>query len=417
MTDSVQSPAKARTSGFPPGPRSERQVQRSRPASAMSLTTCSYSSVRMAACHAPPRIAAAGTFRSAAIACHEPARRSINTAGTSRTAESRATIVRPAASRSGTDDRIAPNACSSWSWSGRIRLIMDTRDFSPGSRRLCSDKQHDSPTPTTSLSEYELHYPWRRYDLRQLKLEPAHQTPMIRRPNFLSLLAGAILLCGNNDAAAQSASNVLVVINEASRESQTIGDYYIGKRGIPAGNVCRLTAKTDETIQRAEYDQQIQLPISRCISTTGGQDRILYIVLTKGVPMRVEGTGGRDTTVASVDSELTLLYRRMTGLAHPSRGSGPEPVLCGNRRRRRVQAVQPRIARYFPGDAPRWLLGGRCAQVDRSGARARVERPDFVLDGRPSWQDKGNAWLRDAAERSRPPVTTARWSSTTPPKS
>ena len=109
---------------------------------------------------------------------------------------------------------------------------------------------------------------------------------MIRRPQFLSLLAGAILLCGNNDAAAQSASNVLVVINEASRESQTIGDYYIGKRSIPAGNVCRLTAKTDETIQRAEFDQQIQLPISRCISATGSQDRILYIVLTKGVPMR-----------------------------------------------------------------------------------------------------------------------------------
>ena len=50
------------------------------------------------------------------------------------------------------------------------------------------------------------------------------------------------------------------------------------------------------------------------------------------------------------------------------------------------------------------------------GDRARFERPAIVLDGRPSWQDKGNAWLRDAAMRSGPPATTARWSSTTPPK-
>jgi len=38
---------------------------------------------------------------------------------------------------------------------------------------------------------------------------------------------------------------------------------------------------------------------------------VLYLVLTKGVPLRIEGTGGLNGTVASVDSELTLLYRRM----------------------------------------------------------------------------------------------------------
>ena len=68
--------------------------------------------------------------------------------------------------------------------------------------------------------------------------------------------------------------------------------------------------------------------------------------------------------------------------AQPSRGPGAEPVLRGNRRRRRVQAVQPRVVRYFPGDASRWLLGGRCAQADRSGERARFERPDRA--GRPA---------------------------------
>ena len=45
----------------------------------------------------------------------------------------------------------------------------------------------------------------------------------------------------------------------------------------------------------------------------GAQDRILYIVLTKGLPLRIDGTAGRQGTVSSVDSELTLLYRKMTG--------------------------------------------------------------------------------------------------------
>ena len=93
--------------------------------------------------------------------------------------------------------------------------------------------------------------------------------------------------------------------------------------------MCRLTAKTDETIQRADYDQQIQLPISRCISSTAGHDRILYIVLTKGVPLRIEGTGGRDATVASVDSELTLLYRLMAGPPNRPEGPLPNPYSAG----------------------------------------------------------------------------------------
>jgi len=52
------------------------------------------------------------------------------------------------------------------------------------------------------------------------------------------------------------------------------------------------------------------------------QDRILYIVLTKGIPLRVNGTSGQDGTIASVDSELTLLYRKLVqGQGIPLAGS------------------------------------------------------------------------------------------------
>src|SRR5690348_3981900 len=112
---------------------------------------------------------------------------------------------------------------------------------------------------------------------------------------------------------AQTAENVAVVINEASAESKQIGEYYVKAREIPAANVIRLKTTTDESIQPAAFLATIQAPIVNALIRNNSIDRILYIVLTKGVPLRVLGTAGPEGTVASVDSELTLLYRRMVG--------------------------------------------------------------------------------------------------------
>ena len=50
-----------------------------------------------------------------------------------------------------------------------------------------------------------------------------------------------LLLCAiAAPAAAQTAENVAVVINEASAESRQIGEYYVKAREIPAANVIRL---------------------------------------------------------------------------------------------------------------------------------------------------------------------------------
>jgi uncharacterized protein (TIGR03790 family) len=132
-------------------------------------------------------------------------------------------------------------------------------------------------------------------------------------------------------AAAQTAENVAVVINEASPESKQIGDYYIKARGIPAANVIRLQTTTDETIQPPAFLATIQGPIAAALIRNGAHDRILYIVLTKGIPLRILGTGGPEGTVASVDSELTLLYRRMTGRNVLTRGKIANPYYLGAR--------------------------------------------------------------------------------------
>ena len=86
-------------------------------------------------------------------------------------------------------------------------------------------------------------------------------------------------------AHAQTAENVAVVINEASAESRQIGEYYIKARGIPAANVIRLKTTTEESIQPAAYTATIQAPIAAALLRNNLFDRILYIVLTKGVPL------------------------------------------------------------------------------------------------------------------------------------
>src|SRR5678815_5558322 len=106
------------------------------------------------------------------------------------------------------------------------------------------------------------------------------------------LLAGVLLLVCAHAAAAQSAENVAVVVNDNSPDSQRVAEYYIRRRAIPSPNVIRIRTSVEETIERAQYSATIELPITEALSVRGLQDRILYIVLTKGVPLRIAGDGG-----------------------------------------------------------------------------------------------------------------------------
>jgi uncharacterized protein (TIGR03790 family) len=133
------------------------------------------------------------------------------------------------------------------------------------------------------------------------------------------MAATTVLIALPRVAQAQSAENVAVVINDNSPDSQRIGLAYARARSIPDSNVLHIRTSTEETVDRTIFALTIEGPIGAAISREGLQDRLLYLVLTKGVPLRVNGTTGQSGTMASVDSELTLLYRRMTGqIVNPS---------------------------------------------------------------------------------------------------
>ena len=128
---------------------------------------------------------------------------------------------------------------------------------------------------------------------------------------------------------AQSPENVLLVINDSSADSVQIGDYYARIRSLGPQNIVHIKAVTDDAITRRIYQDQIALPVGRWIARYRLHDQILYIVLTKGIPLRITGTAGREGTAASVDSELTLLYRRLVAETVPEKGRVANPYYLG----------------------------------------------------------------------------------------
>src|SRR5258708_38339694 len=105
---------------------------------------------------------------------------------------------------------------------------------------------------------------------------------------LLRLAAG--MICG------QHADSVLVVINDSSALSKTIGEYYVRRRAIPLAQVCHLKIVADEEIARAYYDREIAAPIANFLREHGLVESILYMVTTAGGPLRV---GGRSATLAA----------------------------------------------------------------------------------------------------------------------
>jgi len=206
---------------------------------------------------------------------------------------------------------------------------------------------------------------------------------------------------GNKCAEAQSAANVLVVVNSTSAASGSVSRYYAERRGIPQDNVCAITTPATESISRADYTEQIEQPIWQCIAGFRAHDRILYIVLTKDVPIRISGTSGRTGTNASVDSELTLLYRRRTGQQAPVAGFVSNPYYAGSGPIANIKPFSHELQDiYLVTRLDGFTVQDAIALIDRATTPSRDGR--FVLDERAALVDSGgDRWLRAAAERLR----------------
>ena len=121
---------------------------------------------------------------------------------------------------------------------------------------------------------------------------------------FRTVVLLTVWLLGTASALrAQSPENVGLVVNDNSPESKRIAEHYVRTRGLPASNVLHIYATTEEVIERDAYVRTIENPLGTAIKRALLQDRLLNLVLTKGVPLRISGTTGlKGTKRASIRS-------------------------------------------------------------------------------------------------------------------
>lgn len=96
------------------------------------------------------------------------------------------------------------------------------------------------------------------------------------------------------------AKRVLVVVNQNSPDSMVVGPYYVKKRAIPKENVVFVKVGSSPNIPMAEYLTGIQAPVKANLAKN--KNKIDFIVLTKGVPFRLDNDGGY-----SVDGHLSTM--------------------------------------------------------------------------------------------------------------
>jgi uncharacterized protein (TIGR03790 family) len=191
---------------------------------------------------------------------------------------------------------------------------------------------------------------------------------------------------------AQTGDNVLLVVNRNSLISQEIGAYYRPRRAIPPANVCVLDAPPDEEIRWPVYEKQVEQPVGDCLRKAKLQEKVLYIVLTLGVPLKVTGPGSAQATEAcSVDSELALLYAKLKGIRYERAGPLPNPFF----RKRETPFRHPDFPMYIVTRLAAFDVADVKAMIDR--ALAARNRGTFVIDLNTGGDSAGNDWLRTSA--------------------
>lgn len=220
----------------------------------------------------------------------------------------------------------------------------------------------------------------------------ARTRPALQKCNWLNATAAAVLCFGLGTVHiyAQDRQAVLVVANSASASSLSIAMQYAAARGVPDDQVLRITTATRAQVTRAAFEREIQAPIAGWLASRGAQDRILYIVLTRDVPLRIEGTRGRQGTGASVDSELALLYRRMAGATERVQGPVGNPYFFANAGDLAKPFDRAAYDIYLVTRLDGFTTADALALIDRGAAPVRdgrilLDQPDKATDVRADW--------------------------------
>ena len=182
------------------------------------------------------------------------------------------------------------------------------------------------------------------------------------------------------------------MVNKQSFVSRRIGQHYTRRRGVPLAQVCTLDTPPAEEITRAVYDKDVEAPIAAFLERNKLSEKILYIVTTLGVPLKIAGSGAAETTdAAAVDSELAALYGRKRGIPFPLRGAAKNPFFG----QRDAPFRHPNFPIYLVTRLAGYDFADVSAAIDRGLVAKNIGI--FVIDLKGDDPTPGNTWLRDAA--------------------
>lgn len=225
---------------------------------------------------------------------------------------------------------------------------------------------------------------------------------------FLLLATVTLVVSGSGSLLGQPVSydDVMLIVNDSSRASVEIGNYFAERRGMPSWRICHIKVDTSESMDSAAFIR-LKWQIEGWMRENDLVDSINYIVTTKGCPLRIR-TAQRDDVgsnilggLASFEDCLALMNGSDSSLMLSTRSVFYLSKYFGSEDH----------FRRDPEELPMYLvtrLDGYTVEDIKSYIR-RSEEPAvlgdglWVLDVAPgrdanAGYKPGNDWIRGAAE-------------------
>lgn len=125
------------------------------------------------------------------------------------------------------------------------------------------------------------------------------------------LIASAVLLLALAAPALAGGgpAETVVLVNEASPDSKRVAEHYVKARGIPASQVCTVKCTTSLETPVTDFVRDVADPLRVFLRRNGMEDRVRFVVMTQGMPIRARTPAGDVSTAAA----LSLLDSPLCG--------------------------------------------------------------------------------------------------------
>jgi uncharacterized protein (TIGR03790 family) len=218
----------------------------------------------------------------------------------------------------------------------------------------------------------------------------------IRRVFFVLTLIGA----SSAMPAEAARRDVLLVVNSRVADGKAIADAYRAARDIPESHVVSIDVDPADMVTRPQFATRIQAPIAEWLHRQAAHDDIVYIVLVRGVPLKIAPDGPTRAPLVSVDSSLALLYRNLLG-ATVGTSQTINPYFTAEATGQGWPAFDRQIHdTYLVSRLDGFTLPDALQLARRCAATPESSRT-VVLDAVPPGPTPEHAWFTQAAERIR----------------